>query len=542
MKLKSILATAVGLFLAAGCAQEYEVSHLSEIQLSETFISIAPEGGSTTVKLSATVDWAFEKNIETTKNLYVDGKPVFEDHKNVKVYVETPDWLKVNTLNGKAGEDVDLVFTAEGNDGVGRETNLVIKAGDKLQNLTVRQGEIQASEATVKQVIEGKNGQTFVVTGTCTRITSTTYGNWYLKDDSTDEELYIYGTVDDTGNYNWDSFNIEVGDKVTIRGSRTEYNGVIEFEKARFVDIEKSLIQGFAPRVLVPAAGGEVKAKFIVKGGSMNYDFPDGLDWATIKGIETIKASDPDSGDPDTTAVVFNVDPMSDRMSKRESQYITFKSLNAKGNSEYTMCLVQYPDATSAISDVFDKIGSENQPVTVEGVIAATCSNGFLLSKDDDLIFVSASDYYDDFKEKKGYSVMLSGEVGKDNDGAQISSLEFLEIGEKGNYADPAEPVTLDAEAIDAVNVGDDGLYDVVYFTATGSLSDPYHNLSIAGADTQLAFTGTDSDIFDLNAYCDYCNKGETPRTITVTGYYISKQSTRINFIVTDIKPELEEE
>ena len=116
----------------------------------------------------------------------------------------------------------------------------------------------------------------------------------------------------------------------------------------------------------------------------------------------------------------------------------------------------------------------------------------------------------------------------------------------EGTY-EPGTPVDITG-TIDDITVGDDGLYDITYFTATGYLSDPYHNLNIAGASTQLAFYGNESDDFDLDAYCDYCNKDadgnklSTPNTIKVTGYYINRRSFGFNFIVTGIDPAFDEE
>lgn len=539
MKITKIMATAVsGIVLLAGCTQDYTLSSLDEIQLSETFISIPAEGGTVKVELNAEVDWAFEKIFETKNEVKdEDGNTVYEDHEAVMVYSETPAWLTVNHLSGTAGNTV-LEFTAENNNSVGREDKLIIKAGDKYQNLTVRQGEIEAAVATVKDVFDGVNGQTFVVTGTCTRITSTTYGNWYMKDDSTDEELYIYGTVDNTGNYSWDSFDIEVGDKVTVRGTKTVYNGVVEFEDARFVSVEKSLIQGFDNKLFIPAGGGEVTARFLVKGGSMEYEFPEDLGWAKIKEITTIA--------PDTTAVVFSVEAMPDKFATRRAT-VTFGSANSDGSSEFGVELVQYPDATETMQGVFDRIDAASSAVTVEGVIAATCTEGFLLSKDNDLIFVNASEFYDTVYGKVGATVRVSGVAEEDYDGPRIGSIEFVEIVNAEGTYEPGTPVDITGN-IDDITVGDDGLYDITYFTATGYLSDPHHNLNIAEASTQLAFYGNESDDFDLDAYCDYCNKDadgnklSTPNTIKVTGYYINRRSFGFNFIVTGIDPALDEE
>ena len=135
------------------------------------------------------------------------------------------------------------------------------------------------------------------------------------------------------------------------------------------------------------------------------------------------------------------------------------------------------------------------------------------------------------------------------NAGPQLGSVDFVTILAEGKVEEPI-PVDLNAKktvegkesvAIDDVKADEDsGLLDITYIKATGTLSDPYHNLSLEGASTALAFYGNKA--FDLDAYCDYCNKGETKKTITVKGYYMSIQSGRVNFVVTAIEPELEDE
>ena len=85
-------------------------------------------------------------------------------------------------------------------------------------------------EATCAQVISGDNGTVYRVTGQCKRILNTNYGNWYLEDET--GEIYIYGTVDENGQFprstSWESFGINVGDVVTVQGPKSTYKGVAE--------------------------------------------------------------------------------------------------------------------------------------------------------------------------------------------------------------------------------------------------------------------------------------------------------------------------
>ena len=77
-------------------------------------------------------------------------------------------------------------------------------------------------DATCAQIIAGTDGTVYRVTGTCTEIQNTTYGNWILKDET--GEILIYGTLDAEGKTkNFASLGIEVGDKVTVHGPKKTY-------------------------------------------------------------------------------------------------------------------------------------------------------------------------------------------------------------------------------------------------------------------------------------------------------------------------------
>ena len=564
MRTKNIIAVlALGALLLAGCTDEYKVTSLDVIQVSETFISIPEDGTPVTVDMTASVDWAFDKLYEhELEGQYVDHDPATEMR-------ATPDWLTVSQTEGTAG-DYTLTFTA-GETEAGREASLVILAGGKRQNLTVRQGEIAATKATCAEVLAAADGQSFTVSGTCTSITNTQYGNWYLNDGT--GEIYIYGTVNDSGQNAWDTFNIEVGDVVTVRGSKVTYGSTVEFVDAKFISVEKSLLQIPEDAVtdfLVNSNGlqvdsegalvggenaaNEIEAQFVVKGDGILFEIPSEMQsWAQVTDIRVVSPEDEDSEDPDITIATIKVASLESKTVAR-SGVITFKSANSSGESSVDISVTQVPDEI-AMADAMDQIDPADKDketyVQTSGVIAATCRNGFLLYDENEYLLVYADGFSNDtYKDMVGHKATVAGVICQNNDGPQIKDVDILSInGESTGYTDPSDPVTLDASAIDGLagQIGA-GLLDITYFTATGSLIDPYHNLVVDGTETTLAFYGNDSKKFDLDAYCDYCNKGSEKKTITVKGYYISRQkdddgkNSRINFIVTDIQPELPED
>ncbi|MDE7128148.1 MAG: DNA-binding protein [Bacteroidales bacterium] len=340
MKLRYLFFAIVScVLLFAGCKESYEIAQLDEIQLSQTFVCIPVEGGSTKVSLTAKTEWEFDK-IFSVNVLDENGNKVKdEDGKYVYENVALPDWLDVSPLSGDAGE-FELTFSAEGSE-AGRETSLAILANGKKQHITVRQGEILASEATCAEVIAGADGKTYIVEGVCTRIANTTYGNWYLDDGT--GEIYIYGTVNATGAYDWAGFGIEVGDVVKVKGPKLTYGSVVELVDATCLSVTKSLLQVVTPELTAEKEGGEVVAKFVAKGSDFGFDMPDDIrEWAQI--LRTGKISAESAGDPDTTTVTIAV---AANLGAARTGEITFTS----GSSAGTVVISQdgaIIDATAA--------------------------------------------------------------------------------------------------------------------------------------------------------------------------------------------------
>ena len=95
---------------------------------------------------------------------------------------------------------------------------------------------VQVFDANVAGVLNGVDGRYYKVTGVCTSISNTAYGNWMLQDAT--GELYIYGTLDADGNRkNFESLGIQEGDTVTVVGPKKTYNGIAELINVTVVKI-----------------------------------------------------------------------------------------------------------------------------------------------------------------------------------------------------------------------------------------------------------------------------------------------------------------
>lgn len=304
MKLRYLFSIVLSAFLLfTGCVEEANTDSFDNIKLSSTYLSISKDGGSAKVTVTATEAWEF-----VVDDIWPEV--ITRDKDTKEITDRQPSWLSVDKMSGGEGETV-LTFSAEANPG--RELELQIKAGENIQFLRVRQGDLAPVTATVKEVIAGPEGKNYIVTGKCTAIANTVYGNWYLKDDSTDQELYIYGTKDGDGKYNWADFNIEVGDEVTVQGSYVLYSGKTpEFVDALFISVTKSLVKLATDPVTVPKEGGEFDVKVAYKGNGLFPSIPQAdREWCSVVGME-YKAGTPTKIDPnpaDTAIVKISVLP-----------------------------------------------------------------------------------------------------------------------------------------------------------------------------------------------------------------------------------------
>ena len=92
---------------------------------------------------------------------------------------------------------------------------------------------------SISYVLEyGLIGSKYRIKGICTSILNTKYGNYYLIDDT--GEIYIYGTVDRSGNNCFETLGISEGDTLTIEGPLDEHIGVPQIKNGVVIDIQKA--------------------------------------------------------------------------------------------------------------------------------------------------------------------------------------------------------------------------------------------------------------------------------------------------------------
>lgn len=338
MKLKYIIPSLMAVVAAVftGCSDDNDPSYLDAVRVSQSYVAIPKTGGSATITLKASSDWAFKAQ------RWIAGK----DTTNAAA----PKWLTVTPTSGGAGQ-VDITFSAEETLD-GRNCELLLECNGETQRINVIQGLSEVSEVSVAEVMAGPN-KTYRVTGTVTKIANTSYGNWYMNDGTSADDLYVYGTLDKAGksgaNNSIAAWGIEVGDEVTIEGPKTVYNGTVELVNVSVIKINKSLVKvdSLSTNDPLSAEGGEVTAYVTCKGNGVKVEIPEeAKSWLVMSGLNgnniTFRAL-PNEGDYRKAVVIFKT---------------------TSGGKEYTA------QATIAQEAKPNAPGSEALPFTVAEAIA----------------------------------------------------------------------------------------------------------------------------------------------------------------------------
>ena len=378
-----VTAVCASIALFTACSKDNSITELDGLHVSSSYVSIAEKGATATITLHAAGDWKLEK-VTTKKN---------------KV-----EWLTVSPTTGHAGE-TQISFTAPASLD-GRTAEVIVTSNGETQHINVIQGLPTVSKATCAAVLAGVDNKSYRVTGTCVSINNTTYGNFYLNDGT--GQLYVYGTKDAGGNYAWKSFNIEVGDEVTVEGPRSTYNGVGQLKDATFISVKKSLIKVDAvENDTLPVAGGTFTAHLVCKGQGVSVDIPnDAKSWLAISGIQSTATK---------TTVQFTALP---NTGGDRSTTLTFRT--TEGGKTYTAQtqLVQTGAIVAATIDAFNKAAVGSTQYRIAGIVTdvkdATKGN-FTLKDHSGSIFVYKAKDFQTKGVKVGDIVTLVGERGQYN-------------------------------------------------------------------------------------------------------------------------------
>ncbi|MDO5442478.1 MAG: BACON domain-containing carbohydrate-binding protein [Bacteroidia bacterium] len=272
------LIVALLLCLATGCVQE-EIGTLSEIQLSQSYVSLNVSGGQESLSFTATDSWQ------------IVGSSV-------------PDWLTISPMSGSAG-DAMITFKA----GETKSTNtaeIQIVCGGKTQYVNVIQYAAKTDPVVinVKQAVDliksgEQGGGEYYVKGIVCKINEIdtgSYGNatYFLSDDGTYGDgnwLEVYRGYWLNGAKFTSGDEFAVGDELTIVAVLIDYNGTPETNQytASVVSINKSLIKvDEVPEESLPIEGGTFDVKLTCKGDGITVNIPEeAQSWLSVVGIST---------------------------------------------------------------------------------------------------------------------------------------------------------------------------------------------------------------------------------------------------------------
>lgn len=433
-----------------------EATYLSEIRVSQSYVALPEDGKeSATIEITAADSWEFY------------------DSDNAKDTYKIPSWLEITPKSGSAGTS-KITFKATENKG-GRSCELKIKCAGKEQHINVIQGVKSVETATCAQVIAGPENKTYRVTGTCTGIYNTTYGNWYLNDGT--GEITIYGTLDKNGQTkNFLSLGIEVGDIVTVEGPKTIYgtppNEVHELVDVTVIKIEKSLIKVTDTNpedATAPLEGGNVTVNLECKGNGVSVEIPEAAQsWLSMVSV----------GGGTTPAVVFKAAPNTGGDRNCE---VTFKT--TQGGKEYSCVATIYQKGAIIAASVAEfKAAAEGDfQYRLSGVVTGLDSKGNPYIRDysdmESVLVYKATG----FTGKVGDIITVVGKRGSYNGVAQMTSPVVEEI-------KPVTQVTL-AEFLTKEDNKD------VYYMVTGTIDEianaTYGNIYLKDGDTRVYVYGT---------------------------------------------------
>jgi hypothetical protein len=377
------------------------------------------------LSFTTTADWKFADSDEWP-NVIVYEKDKKDENGNPVIKSSTPSWLtlKEGPMGGQAGK-YDLVFSAPAIDG-GREIEIEIKSGINSQYFRVRQGKMTAVEATCADVLAGPDGKTYIVQGVCTSIASDYYGNWYMNDGT--GEIYIYGTKNADGEYDWSSFNIEVGDSVKVEGPKTTYKDVVELVDVAVVKVIKSLLKLPTETYVAETSGDTFDIKVAYKGKGVFYSIPEEYaSWVSVDNMD-FKSGTPSKLEPnpaDTAVVTISVLP---NEGKTREGVIEFSSSNGESTS-----VCEYKFAQAGIATISEVLQSnKGDLVSVAGQVIAKHGNGFILADNTAAIYV----YGSTLPLAVGNNVTLAGEF--DN---YYGTLQVKNVSVKANDEATTAPV-----------------------------------------------------------------------------------------------------
>ena len=256
---------------------------------------------------------------ETTKNVVFGGETVKFNYQLKYLDGEELSWEVSDSdmISSISAEDGVLNVTVAENDGVARTATITLSCGDAEEVvLTINQAEyVDTSvieEISVKDFLEKSVDANvwYKLTGRIKEIKNTSYGNFYLEDET--GYVYVYGLTAEKVAKNDQSFgdlDLKLGDIVTLIGTRAQYATASVADQKEQVGGPAYYVSHIsAPTIDIPETTFNVEAddtsvEFKVSCDA-GYDivYPDGVkELSMVKNNDSVYATYTVEFDPNTT-------------------------------------------------------------------------------------------------------------------------------------------------------------------------------------------------------------------------------------------------
>ncbi|MBO4671996.1 MAG: BACON domain-containing protein [Bacteroidales bacterium] len=480
MKLnKIIFAIAVPvLALLAACQPESDV--LSQISTDKGVYEIGAAGGDITVKLFSTEDWT-AKVAPATSLDEVDG-------------------ITVSPASGSASDKEQTVTIKVPNNAGYNRAALVSFLGSRLSSaVTVSQPGAEGErvlKVTCAEFLEKSVDASvfYEITGTVTKITDEYYNDFWINDGTVEGDgVYTYGLFESKGasriNYYMQQMDIREGDILTMRATRSAYNGQPQAGSAYYVSHEKSKTPSIALGLEKYEAGATGETfELPVTSNVVTWTLSADVDWLSF---------DPATGNASTTVkVTVAAGPDAEGT-------IT---LAAAGLESKTCKVIRSAVPVLTVSEI---LGLEKGALlsTKPSLVVAKTTKGFVISDGTKAVYV-----FDNGANAVAIGDMITFKGSKTvyNGVHEIEKVSNLAVESNGNavtYPNPKYVVDYAAEYT---------AEEAEFVTICGKLkvSGNYLNVELEGVDSASKMGSIVYPVDDLNA------KSFDGKDIIINGYF----------------------
>ena len=497
MKLnKILLAIAVpAMALLASCQKES--GELPQIATDKGIYEIGVAGGDITVKLIASEDWT-AKVAPATSLDEVDG-------------------ITVSPASGPASDKEQTVTIKVPNNAGYNRAALISFIGSRLSGaVTVNQPGAEGErvlKVTCAQFLEKSVDASvfYEITGTVTKITDEYYNDFWINDGTVEGDgVYTYGLFESKGasriNYYMQQMDIREGDILTMRATRSSYNGQPQAGSAYYVSHEKSKTPSIALGLEKYEAGATGETFDLpVTSNAVTWTLSSDVDWLSF---------DPATGNASATVkVTVAAGPDAEGT-------IT---LAASGLESKTCKVIRSEVPVLEVSGILD-LEKGALLSTKPSLVVAKTTKGFVISDGTKAVYV-----YDNGANAVaiGDKVTFKGSKTVYNGVHEIEKVSNLAIESSGNAVTYPNPKYVTDYAPDYTSA------EAEYITICGklSVSGNYLNVTLEGIDSNSKMGSIVYPVEDLNA------KSFDGKDIQITGYFNgwSGSNKYLNVIATSI-------